>query len=88
MEILIISLFLSMVGQPYIKGWIRTLLSWITKHPIEYWMTTFIKPVDCFPCFTWWIAILVSITSYSITNQIEYLPAMATYIVAYITSKL
>ncbi len=76
-----------MVGHPYIKQWIRTFLSWITNKSIEYWMTKFITPIDCFPCFTWWIAVIVSITSYFITNQIEYLPAMTAYVIAYTISK-
>ena len=78
MENTIVSLFIAFVLWSINIGFIiRYSYAFLRGKERHKYMTRTFKPIDCFPCFSFWIACIVSL----VTN-FEILPIMATYIIA------
>lgn len=83
MDLLIINLFTTFALWSINPGLrVRLLRAFMEGKPQHTYLTTPIKPLDCFPCFTWWVSLAVGAFAWGFTGELQILPAMAAYVVA------
>ena len=75
-DLIILALFLGVVIHKEFN------ISARIKSMLKIRISKYIKILDCFPCFTWWLSVLISVVMYFISNEIHIFEPLTVFLIS------